>query len=214
MHLFSHLRSIPVRRIAIQTAVLFAASALGCAAQTKPEANPTPDVLVLSNGDTLHGKFVNSLQGKITFHSDPLGDVTVTWDKVKELHTAGQFSVLEKDIKLHGRKSSGNIPTGTLEMSNQAVIVQPASGEAIPPIPVKDAVNILDTPTLHKQLDHEPSLFSGWNGAATAGGTVITATQNQYTVSGGISLARTVPTAPWLNAFVIRLTSASKSCSQ
>ena len=97
--------------------------------RAKPAANPTPDVLVLSNGDTLHGKFVNSLQGKITFHSDPLGDITVTWDKVKELHATEQFSVLDKNIKLHGRKSTGSIPAGTLDMTNQAITVQPASGK-------------------------------------------------------------------------------------
>src|SRR5262249_32918651 len=46
-------------------------------------ANSAPDVLVLSNGDTLHGKLLNSSGGKITFHSDPLGDVTLDLDKVK-----------------------------------------------------------------------------------------------------------------------------------
>lgn len=202
MALFSYLRPIPVCRVA-QTAALIFAATLVCVAQKtpaeKPAANPAPDTLVLSNGDTLHGKFVSSLQGKLTFHSDPLGDVSISWDKVKELHTTEQFSVLEKNLKLHGRKSEGGIPTGTLEMTNQAIVLQPQAGEAHAPIPIKDVVNILDTPTLHKELDHEPSFFSGWNGAATAGGTLVSATQNQYTVSGGISLVRAVPTAAWLN---------------
>jgi hypothetical protein len=35
---------------------------LACNAQTKPTPKPDPDVLVLSNGDTLHGKFVSSIQ--------------------------------------------------------------------------------------------------------------------------------------------------------
>jgi hypothetical protein len=198
MALFFTLRSFALRRIAAQTAALFLAT-LACAAQTKPPADAAPDVLILSNGDTLHGKFVSSLQGKLTFHSDPLGDVSVTWDKVKELHTAGQFAVLEKNLKLRGRKSEGGIPTGTLQVSNEAIVVQPPSGEAHAPIPVKDAVDVLDAATLHKQLDHEPGFFSGWNGAATAGGTLVTATQNQYTVSGGIGLVRVVPTVAWLN---------------
>jgi hypothetical protein len=42
-----------------------------------------PDVLVLSNGDILHGKFVSEIGGKVTFHSDPLGDVTLEWGKSK-----------------------------------------------------------------------------------------------------------------------------------
>src|SRR5579863_6520447 len=78
--------------------------ALACVAQTKPAADP--DVLILSNGDTLHGKFVSSIQGKITFHSDPLGDVSIGWDKVKELHTTEKFAILDKSVKLQGRKSA------------------------------------------------------------------------------------------------------------
>jgi len=118
MALFFYLRPIParVRAAFLIMPTLLAAFALACAGQNapKPAANPAPDVLVLSNGDTLHGKFVNSLQGKITFHSDPLGDITVTWDKVKELHATEQFSVLDKNIKLHGRKSTGGIPAGNI----------------------------------------------------------------------------------------------------
>ena len=64
---------------------------------SRPRPTPAPDVLVLSNGDTLHGKFVSETAGKVTFHSDPLGDVVVSWDKVKELHVAEKFGVLSSD---------------------------------------------------------------------------------------------------------------------
>ena len=50
-----------------------------------------PDVLVLSDGDTLHGKLVKEVGGKVTFHTDSLGDVDVPWDKIKELHASGQL---------------------------------------------------------------------------------------------------------------------------
>src|ERR1700728_924886 len=66
-----------------------------CAAQSKtPAPSPAPDVLVLSNGDTLHGKFVSETAGKVSFHSDPLGDLEVSWDNVKELHVSEKFGVL------------------------------------------------------------------------------------------------------------------------
>jgi hypothetical protein len=171
-----------------------------CAAQTKPPAaNPAPDMLVLSNGDTLHGKFVNEIDGKVTFHSDPLGDVAVTWDKIKELHTAEPFAVLDKTVKLRGKKDVNKIPVGTLEMTNQDLAVQPANGAAPAPIPVKNAAYVIDQPTLNKQVFHEPSFFAGWNGSATAGATLVTATQDQYTVSGALGLVRVVPTVGWLN---------------
>ena len=54
---------------------------------------------------------------------------------------------------------------------------------------------IMDVATLDKELHHEPGFFSGWNGAATAGATLVTAHENQYTVSGGIGLVRAIPTA-------------------
>jgi formylmethanofuran dehydrogenase subunit D len=172
-------------------------AAFTCSAQSKPASDP--DVLVLSNGDTLHGKFVSSIQGKLTFHSDVLGDLSLSWDKVKELHTTEKLAMVDKNLKLHGRKSTGPIPEGKVEVENEAVTLKPEQGEAHAPLPVKDALFIMDSATLDKELHHEPGFFSGWNGAATAGATLVTATENQYTVSGGIGLVRAIPTAPWLN---------------
>src|ERR1700744_6175559 len=65
-----------------------ALSAPGAAQQTAPAkpASPPPDVLVLKNGDTLHGKLVSAMAGKVTFHSDPLGDLSISWDDLQELH--------------------------------------------------------------------------------------------------------------------------------
>ena len=173
-----------------------------CAAQSKPTApaaDPAPDVLVLSNGDTLHGKFVSATAGKVTFHSDPLGDISVPWDKIKELHATEQFGVLNSTVMLRGKKNAGQIPVGTLEVANQYVTVHPENAAASAPIPVKDAQFIMDEATLNKQVNHQPSFFAGWNGPATAGATLVTATQNQYTVSGAIGLVRVVPTVSWLN---------------
>ncbi|HWE86237.1 MAG TPA: DUF481 domain-containing protein [Terracidiphilus sp.] len=171
------------------------------AQDAKPAADAALDVLVLSNGDTLHGKLVKEIGGKVTFHTDSLGDLDVAWDKIKELHAAGSYGVLAKGVKLHGRKNEGPLPMGTVDVENQAVAVHPASAAAAPaPIPVNDAEFIIDQPTLDKQMHHEPGFFSGWNGAATAGATLVEATQNQYTVSGGIGLVRAVPSVSWLNA--------------
>jgi hypothetical protein len=165
-----------------------------CAAQTKP-ADAAPDILVLSNGDTLHGKFVNEVGGKVNFHSDPLGDIAISWDKVKELHTAQKVAVLDKTVKLRGKNIQ--IPTGTIDVAGESVTVHAEPAPAS--IPVKNAEYIVDRPTLDKQLFHEPGFLSGWNGAATAGATLVKATQNQYTVSGALALVRSVPSLAWLN---------------
>jgi hypothetical protein len=173
------------------------APGFSAAAQSKPDA--APDLLVLSNGDTLHGKFVNEAGGKVSFHSDPLGDLSIDWDKIKELRTAGKFAVMDKNVKLRGKKNARQIPEGTIDVSDQAVTVHTESATPVSPIPVKNAQYIVDGPTLNKQLFQEPSFFAGWNGAATAGATLVKATQNQYTVSGGLGLVRVVPTVSWLD---------------
>jgi len=170
-----------------------------CAAQTPPASATAPDLLVLSNGDTLHGKFVNETGGKVTFHSDPLGDLSIDWDKIKELHTTQKLAVLDKSMKVRGKKNARLIPEGTVDVQDQAVTVHTEGATPVSPIPVKNAQYIVDGPTLNKQLFQEPSFFSGWNGAATAGATLVKATQNQYMVSGGIGLMRVVPTVSWLD---------------
>ena len=197
-------------RLRRSTCPLMLAAALGisiyCAAQgnpaskpePKPAPKPEPDILVLSNGDTLHGKFVSEIAGKVTFHCDPLGDVSLGWDKIKELHTSQKFAVLSDTAKARGRRAARRIPVGTLEVANQAVTLHPENAATEPPVPVKNAQFIMDAAEIDKQVNHEPGFFAGWNGAATAGATLVTATQNQYTVSGGVGLVRVVPTVSWL----------------
>jgi hypothetical protein len=184
---------------------LAAASAALLCLQTCPwrlaaqAAGAPPDILVLSNGDTLHGKFVNVINGKVTFHSDPLGDVTLDWDKIKELHTSGSFAVVDKNVKIHGKKSAASLPTGAVEVTNKSLSLRTENAASSAPIPVADAEFIMDKATLDKQLYHHPGFFTGWNGAATAGTAIVAATQNQYTFSGGVGLVRVVPTASWLS---------------
>jgi hypothetical protein len=155
-------------------------------------------VLVLSNGDTLHGKLVKMAGGKVTFHSEALGDVDVSMDHVKEVHSAGLFGVLQKGVKLsHKKGAEAQIPTGSIDIADNAIALHAANATPAT-IPVANAAYIVDSPTIKKQF-HEPSFFTGWNGAATAGATLVQATQNQYTVSGALSLVRVVPTVTWLD---------------
>ena len=150
----------------------------------KPAADaPAPDTLVLSNGDTLHGKLVEEAGGTVTFHCDPLGDVNLTWDKIKELHAGENFLVLNAQTKNRGKKATEKLPEGSIDVANGALTVRTTNGEGTPAaIPVKDAAVIVGSAELDKQLNHEPGFFTGWNGAATAGATLVSATQDQYAV--------------------------------
>ncbi|HEX4006986.1 MAG TPA: DUF481 domain-containing protein [Acidobacteriaceae bacterium] len=179
--------------------LLLAPLSMACGAEDKKAPAPEPDVLVLANGDTLHGTFVKEVSGTVTFHSDALGDLNVAWAKIQSLHVSEKVAVLSKTMTAHGKQAAEQIPAGPLDATNATVTVHAEGGAAPAPIPVKDAQYIVDKATLDKQLTSSPGFFTGWNGSATAGATLVSATQNQYTVSGSLGLMRVVPTVSWLD---------------
>lgn len=191
------LKCVPARQL-VNAAVmaLVLASAWPCTAQP---AKPSPDVVVLSNGDTLHGELVSAVNGDVTFHSAVLGDIKLKWSDIKELRTGQKFAVMSKTAaKPRGRNEAGAIPVGTVDVSKRGVIVHEVNGST-PPLPTAKIAYIVDQRTLDQQVYHEPNFFTGWNGAATVGATIVQATQNQYTASGSIALVRRVPGVSWLD---------------
>ncbi|MBB6146064.1 hypothetical protein HNQ77_004034 [Silvibacterium bohemicum] len=185
---------------------LFTLLALGHAIAAEPDSasakdakKAPPDVIVFSNGDQLSGTFVREVSGTVTFHSDIVGDINVSWDKIKELRTLSKLAVLDKSVTPQRHKLPPNIPQGTISVSDEMITVHPDNGVLIEPIPVKSAQYIVDEATMTKELIGHPGILEGWNGAATAGATIVQATQKQYTFNGAVNLARVVPTVTWLN---------------
>ena len=169
------------------------------AASRKKAPEPAPDTLVFTNGDRISGKLERTVGDEVYFHSEILGDVSVKWDKIRELRTGSRLVVLEKSaFARHGHLLAG-VPQGTLSVKNQLITIQPENGATIPPIPVKNAEYIVDETTLRKQIAGHPGALAGWNGTATAGATIVQGTENQTTYSGALSLVRTAPTVSWLN---------------
>src|ERR1035438_5997444 len=97
-----------------------------------------PDTIVFVNGDKLVGHFVSSSGASVKFKSDVLGDITVDWSKVKELHTASKVAVIRKGVEIHKHTDTSTIPQGTLSMENQNIQV------ASQTIPVAEASVIVD----------------------------------------------------------------------
>lgn len=157
------------------------------------------DSITFTNGDRLTGTLVRAVGDEVVFHSEIVGDITVKWDKIRDLHTGSPFAVLPKSVLLHHRHLPAGIPQGTLSVADQLITVQPETGATIAPIPVKNAVYIVDETTLRKQITGHPGILAGWNGNITAGATVVQATQEQYTFAGAVSLVRTAPTVSWLD---------------
>ncbi|HZZ38065.1 MAG TPA: DUF481 domain-containing protein [Acidobacteriaceae bacterium] len=160
---------------------------------------PALDTITFTNGDRLTGTLVRAVGNEVVFHSEVVGDITVKWDKIRELQTGSRLAVLPKSVFLHHRHLPAGIPQGTLSVTDQLIAVHPENGATIAPIPVKNAVYIVDETTLRKQITGHPGLLAGWNGNITAGATVVQATQQQYTFAGAIALTRTAPTVSWLD---------------
>lgn len=205
---FPHLSSLraSIRRtvsLASGTAALLLLCLSGAFAEetggsAKPK--PTPDVILFSNGDQLTGQFLRVVDGTVTFHSDLAGDINVPLDKVKELRSSKQFAVLYKKQKFNRKMPESNIPTGSVLIQNQTVRVNPANAQAPQPIPFANVADIIDSDTFTKEIRHEPSIFSNWNGTITAGSTAVQATQNNTTFNGGVALIRLVPLESYLPA--------------
>jgi hypothetical protein len=170
----------------------------------KPQksAQPLPDVLVFTNGDRLKGKFLHAVGNSLVFQSAMLGNITVPWSKVKQLRTASRLAVLPGSVAVRHGRIPEKVPVGTLSIANSTITVHPSGSAPAVNIPVKRAQFVLDEHTLQTELRNRPNIFQAWNGSITGGATVVEATQQEYTYSGGIALQRVSPTVSWLNTRV------------
>jgi hypothetical protein len=101
-------------------------------------------------------------------------------------------------VKLGKHADISEIPDGNLVVTGEKVQVQSASA---PPtaVPVGDVGFVISHPEFEKAVQQNEGFFENWTGAITAGVTLIDATQQAHTFTGGVALARTVPTETWLN---------------
>jgi len=165
-------------------------AAQGSAAESKPQ----PDVLILIDDERVVGHFVASSGGSLSFKSDLLGDLTADWSKVKSLQVQGQYAVLGKDVKLRVHADTSNIPQGSLEVAGATMTVRPAGGGSPRTVAVGDAAQVIDEATFHKEIEPpHTSLIHAWTGAVTAGASLVQATQQSRTFTGGVSLVRAIP---------------------
>jgi Protein of unknown function, DUF481 len=179
-------------------AILFLLLPLGAVRSFAADPAPNPDVLVFTNGDQLTGKLLRSAGGSVFFHSDMAGDVTIDWAKIKEIRTPQSFAVIEKGVKPSRKSPDALVPQGTVTIADQSVSVHTASGGTTPEIPVKTIDFLIDDPTFQSKIKKEPGFFHAWHGSATAGATIVEATQKTYTFNGNVALVRAIPDVSWL----------------
>ena len=181
----SRLQALFAPVFCLTTAGLFAK------AQGRPER--AADVLVFTNGDQLTGTLIRSVGDKITFKSDMAGEISVPLAKIRELRSGGEFAVLRKDqppTKAPARMGAVEVKDGKLSVTR--------APDQVEAIPTEQLAFVVDEPTYTKAIGNHGSFLSGWNGAVTAGATLIRATENSTTLTAGAALVRAAPGVAFL----------------
>jgi len=166
-------------------------------AQTKPAEKPQPDVIIFADGEKLVGQLERSNGASLTFKSDAVGEITVDWSKVQELHSNRSFALIPKNVifKRHGDTSA--IPEGAITMTDQQLTVTPDGG-APKTLAVAESARVIDDASFKNAVSRQPGFFHDWKGTVTAGASLVQATQESRTFTGAISLARIEPSEDWL----------------
>ncbi len=159
---------------------------------------PAPDVLIFTNGDQLTGHLERAAGGSVVFKSDMAGELTISFDKIKELRSSSSFSMLKK-----GSPSRANlVAQGQVSVATGNITVSPIASAAptatAATLPVKDLGFLVDTPTYDREIHNSVPLRKGWTGAITAGATFVRSTDDNTVFTAGIALARTVPSVAYL----------------
>jgi len=157
-------------------------------------AKPAPDVIVFTNGDQLTGTLERATWDSFVFKSDVVGEVTVSADKIKELHASGKFVALKKDEKITRTSKQ----PGAITYGDNAISVADTKSGAPEVIPVKNLANLIDDATFTTEVTSNPGIWYGWHGAVSGGITVIESTQNGQSYNVAVNLARLIPSVDFL----------------
>ena len=157
---------------------------------------PGTDVLVFTNGEKLVGTLDHEADGNVFFKSDNVGKVKVSWSKIKTLHTARPFAVLEKGALVKRHRSNFDVPIGFIVVNGDTLTVNTSGGTQ--QVPVKSIAYLVDHPTFEKNVLNGQSLWRGFTGTITAGTSLVYSTQNSRSVNTAVALVRRVPAVTWL----------------
>jgi len=157
-------------------------------------AKPEPDVIVFTNGDQLTGTLERATGDSFVFKSDVVGEVTVSADKIKELHANGKFVALKKDEKITRTSKQ----PGAITYGDNAISVADTKSGAPEVIPVKNLANLIDAATYTTEVTSNPGIWYGWHGAISGGITAIESTQTGQSYNLAVTLARLIPSVDFL----------------
>jgi len=91
---------------------------------TASRPKPEPDVLIFTDGERMIGHLERATDSSVVFKSDMVGEVTVDWSKIQELHSSQKFAAIPKDVKLRSAEDANTVSQGTVTMTDQKVQVK------------------------------------------------------------------------------------------
>jgi hypothetical protein len=183
-----------VRHSTALAAALALLSPLALAQTSKPDAKPAPDVIVFQNGDRLTGKLERAQGGNVIFASDMAGELTISFDKIKELNAGEQFALVRKGAPL---KPHTVEPEGTVAVAEGKVRVSPPGAPEVVEAPANVGY-LVPKAEFDKQMTQKARFIDGWNGTLTGGATLVRSTTSATTLTAGLSLVRAIPTVDWI----------------
>lgn len=179
----------------MRSALAFIASLLPAWAQAP--APSEPDVMLLNDGEKVIGHLEKATGTTVTFMSYALGELSVDWSKVKELHSSRKFAVIPKNVKLDTREAEHQVPVGAVTVQDQKIeLSQTTQPAAQQPVPLNNVSDLVDQAAFDKAF-RESGLLEGWTGGATGGISLTEATQKNQTYTAALNLVRVVPNVSW-----------------
>jgi hypothetical protein len=159
---------------------------------------PGPDTLIFTDGEKLIGHLETASATSVIFKSDMAGELTIKWEKIQELRTAGKVAVIPKNVKLRRREDESKVPQGPVVATAQKVQVTAAAQAAPETYPVADIAQLVPQSDFEKAFQ-QPGFTQGWVGGATAGVALTEATQKSQNYTAVLNLVRAVPSENWLD---------------
>jgi hypothetical protein len=157
-------------------------------------AKPSPDVIIFTNGDQLTGTLQRADGNSFVFKSDVVGEITVSADKIKELHAGGNFVALKNGEKITRTSKQ----PGPVTYTDNAITIADNKSGTPEVVPVKDLAHLIDSVTYNKEVLSNPGIWYGWNGSISGGITLVESTQTGQTYNAAVSLIRQIPSVAFL----------------
>jgi putative salt-induced outer membrane protein YdiY len=139
------------------------------------------DQIVLKNGDRLTGSIAKSDGKSLVIKTDYAGDVTVKFDAIQSITSAGDLNV----------SMGGKTVVGPVTTSGDDVIVTTKTGGPVEG--PKTSVTVLRSPAeqaAYEKAQH-PGLLGGWNGGANLGFALTAGNSETRNLNIGLNATRT-----------------------